>query len=189
MTETKSHADDLTLCGKEDIILTVVWTCVGSWFPASPYRAEQQPWAGRSEQWGRKWRSDHCKCQSILHSLLPPNLPHSYLNMIKKETEQKLRDVRLTPNTNDIWVQSFHTLQNCCNRGGNAFLSTLIYLLPQFGSAFFSSKEGGCNRGGFVHIIKVQVIGVWWWIFGSRSLFKVTPEVWYQGYKVNIFGE
>ncbi len=23
----------------------------------------------------------------------------------------------------------------------------------------------------------VQVIGVWWWIFGSRSAFKVTPEV------------
>ncbi len=23
----------------------------------------------------------------------------------------------------------------------------------------------------------VQVIGVWWWVFGSRSAFKVTPEV------------
>ncbi len=23
----------------------------------------------------------------------------------------------------------------------------------------------------------VQVIGVWWWVFGSRSVFKVTPEV------------
>ncbi len=51
-------------------------------------------------------------------------------------------------NTNDlyIWVQSFHTFKNCCNRGGNIFLSTWIMfpsLLPQFGSAFFSSKEGG----------------------------------------------
>ncbi len=25
------------------------------------------------------------------------------------------------PNTNDIWVQSFHTLQNCCNRSGFFF--------------------------------------------------------------------
>ncbi len=40
------------------------------------------------------------------------------------------------------------------------FLSTLIMfpsLLPQFGSAFFSSKEGGAC----VHIMNVQVIGVW----------------------------
>ncbi len=35
------------------------------------------------------------------------------------------------------------------------FLCTLISLLPQFGSAFFSSKEKG------VHIMNVQVIGVW----------------------------
>ncbi len=35
------------------------------------------------------------------------------------------------------------------------FLSTLISLLPQFGSGFFSSKERG------VHIMNVQVIGVW----------------------------
>ncbi len=25
--------------------------------------------------------------------------------------------------------------------------------------------------------LNVQVIGVWWWVFGSRSAFKVTPEV------------
>ncbi len=39
------------------------------------------------------------------------------------------------------------------------FLSTLISLLPQFGSAFFSSKEGGAST--FVHIVNVQVTGVW----------------------------
>ncbi len=58
------------------------------------------------------------------------------------------------------------------------FLSTWIMfpsLLAQFGSAFFCSKEGGVNT--FVHIMNVQVIGVWWWVFGSRSSFKVTPEV------------
>ncbi len=45
-------------------------------------------------------------------------------------------------------------------------------LLAQFGSAFFSSKEGGTST--FVHIMNVQVIGVCWWVCGS---FKVTPEV------------
>ncbi len=39
------------------------------------------------------------------------------------------------------------------------FLSTLISLLPQFGSALFSSKEGGAST--FVHTMNVQVIGVW----------------------------
>ncbi len=55
-----------------------------------------------------------------------------------------------SPNTNDlyIWVQSFHTLQNCCNRGGNTILSTWIIfpsLFPQFGSAFSLLKKGVCQ--------------------------------------------
>ncbi len=82
-----------------------------------------------------------------------------------------------SPNTNDTWVLSFHTLQNCCNRGGNTILSALIMflsLLPQFGRVFFSSKEGCPST--FVHIMNVQVIGVWWWTFGSRSAFKVTQR-------------
>ncbi len=55
------------------------------------------------------------------------------------------------------------------------FLNTWTSLLPQFGSAFFSSKEGGVPIL-FFHIMNVQDIGVWWWIFGSRSAFKVTSE-------------
>ncbi len=47
------------------------------------------------------------------------------------------------PNTNDIWVQSFHTLQNCCNRGGNIIFKYINYVSIFVGSAFFSSKEGG----------------------------------------------
>ncbi len=62
------------------------------------------------------------------------------------------------PNSNDlyIWVQSFHTLQNYCNRGGNTNLSTYISLLPQFGSALFSSKEAG-----------VQVLLSIYWMYKS----------------------
>ncbi len=37
-------------------------------------------------------------------------------------------------------------------------------------------KKGGCPST-LVHIVYVQVIGVWWLIFGSSSSFKVTPEV------------
>ncbi len=73
-----------------------------------------------------------------------------------------------SPNINDIWVQSFHTLQNCCNRGGNTIFKYINYvsifrefhvsklMLPQFGSAFFSSKEGG-----------VPVLVSIWWMYKS----------------------
>ncbi len=35
-----------------------------------------------------------------------------------------------SPNTNDlyIWVPSFHTLQNCCNRCGNKFFKYMNYV-------------------------------------------------------------
>ncbi len=56
-------------------------------------------------------------------------------------------DRNASPNINDlyIWVQSLHTLQNCCNRGGNTlfkYMNMFPSLLPQFGSVFFSSIEG-----------------------------------------------
>ncbi len=73
-----------------------------------------------------------------------------------------------SPNTNDlyIWVhmgyKSFHTFQNCCNRGGNTIFKYIMFpsLVPQFGSAFFSSKEEK-SPSTFVRIMNVQVIGVW----------------------------
>jgi len=52
------------------------------------------------------------------------------------------------------------------------FLSTLIRfpsLLAPFGSAFFSSKEGGCP-GTFVHMMNVQVIG---YVHNPCSLMEV----------------
>ncbi len=68
-----------------------------------------------------------------------------------------------SPNTNDlyIWVQSFHTFQNCCNRGGNTIFKYIMFpsLVPQFGSGYFSSKEKK-SPSTFVYIMNVQVIGV-----------------------------
>ncbi len=40
----------------------------------------------------------------------------------------------------------------------------------------FSVLKKGCHNT-FVYIVYVQVIGVWWWVLGSRSAFTVTPEV------------
>ncbi len=53
-----------------------------------------------------------------------------------------------SPNTNDlyIWVQSFHTLQNCCNRGGNTIFKYMNYVsifVATVWKCLFSSKEGG----------------------------------------------
>ncbi len=39
-----------------------------------------------------------------------------------------------SPNTSDlyIWVQSFHTLQNCCNRGGNTIFKYMNFFVVPF---------------------------------------------------------
>ncbi len=57
--------------------------------------------------------------------------------------------------------------------------STRHFLEIQFLSTWFmfpSLFQEGCSST-FVRIMNVQVIGVWWCVFGSRSAFKVTPEV------------
>ncbi len=53
-----------------------------------------------------------------------------------------------SPNTNDlyIWVQSFHTLQNYCNRGGNTMIKYMNYVsifVATVWKCLVSSKEGG----------------------------------------------
>ncbi len=51
-----------------------------------------------------------------------------------------------SPNTNDIWVQLFHTLQNYCNRAGNKNFKYIHYVsifVATVWKCFFSSKEGG----------------------------------------------
>ncbi len=49
-------------------------------------------------------------------------------------------------NTNDIWVQSFYTLQNCCNRDGNTFFKYMnyvsIFVATVWKRLFLFSKEG-----------------------------------------------
>ncbi len=71
-----------------------------------------------------------------------------------------------SPNTNDMGTYGyshFIHFKTVATEVEIQSLTTLIMfpsLLPQFGSAFFSSKEGGAST--FVHIMNVQVIGVWW---------------------------
>ncbi len=97
-----------------------------------------------------------------------------------------------SPNTNDlyIWVQSFHTLRNCCNRCGNKTFKYINYdfiFVATVGSVFFSSKEGGVPvllslewmyksmvLGDVLKCMKwlypyVQIVGVWW-LFLAQGL-------------------
>ncbi len=83
------------------------------------------------------------------------------------------------PNTNDlyIWVRSFHTLQKCCNRGRNRIFKNMNYVsivVATVWKCLFLFWRRGCPST-LVHIM--TIIGVWWWVFDSRSSFKVTPKV------------
>ncbi len=62
-------------------------------------------------------------------------------------------------------LEEKNTLPNCGNKDGN-----IIHVLKN------------CICTSVATVLKCMkwlypVIGVWWWIFGSRSAFKVTPEV------------
>ncbi len=46
-------------------------------------------------------------------------------------------------------------------------------LLPQIWKCI-CSKEGGANT--FVYIVYVQVIGVWWWVFGPVQTVAIILE-------------
>ncbi len=82
-----------------------------------------------------------------------------------------------SPNTNDLCInymdtstgtppslEEKRTLPNCVNKETYVLTNVFPPLLQQFWSVW-----NDCTH--------VQVIGVWWWVFGSRSAFKVTPEV------------
>ncbi len=71
--------------------------------------------------------------------------------------------INSSPNTNDIWVQSFHTLKNCCNRGEIFFFKYMnyvsIFVVTVWKCPFLFYRSRCPNY--FVHIMNVQVIGVW----------------------------
>ncbi len=84
--------------------------------------------------------------------------------------------INSSPNTNDLctWVQSFHSLQNWCNRDGNTMFKYMNYVSIFVGTVWkcFSLLKKGCQY--FCPYNECKVISVWWWVYGS---FKVTPEV------------
>ncbi len=79
-------------------------------------------------------------------------------------------DRNASPNINElyIWVQSLHTLQNCCNRGGNTLFKYMnyvsIFVTTVWKCLFLFYRRGSPST--FDHIMN-----------GSRSAFKVTPDV------------
>ncbi len=86
-----------------------------------------------------------------------------------------------SPNTNDLYIhymdkstrtspslEEKKALSNCGNKDGN-----IICVLKNCISTSVATVLK-CMKWLYPY---VQVIGVWWWVFGSRSTFKVTPEV------------
>ncbi len=87
---------------------------------------------------------------------------------------------KTSPNTNDLYIhymdkstgtppssEEKKTLLNC-GKAGN-----IIHVLKNCISTSVATVLK-CMKWLYPY---VQVIGVWWWVFGSRSAFKVTPEV------------
>ncbi len=94
------------------------------------------------------------------------------------------KNISYMSNTNDLYIhymdkstgtppslEEKRALPNCGNKDGNIILKFKILfplLLHQFWSIW-----NDCIP---------YVIGVWWYIFGSRSVFKVTPYIQYSVY-------
>ncbi len=87
-----------------------------------------------------------------------------------------------SPNTNDLYIhymdkstgippslEEKKALPNCGNKDGK-----IINLLI---NCIFTSVATVLTCMKWLYPYVPYVIGVWWWIFGSRSAFKVTPEV------------
>ncbi len=81
-----------------------------------------------------------------------------------------------SPNTNDLYIhymdkstppslEEKKALPNCGNKDGN-----IIHVLNFISTSVATVLK--CMKWLYPY-----VIGVWWWVFGSRSAFKVTPEV------------
>ncbi len=85
-----------------------------------------------------------------------PDLVHTR-TVIHKKCVTKMH--HQTPMTCTYGYSHFIHFKTVASEVEIIFLSTLIYLFPQFGTAFFSSKEGGCSST-FVHIMNVQVISL-----------------------------
>ncbi len=69
-------------------------------------------------------------------------------------TSPSLEEKKALPNCGNKDGNIIHVLKNCISTSVATVLKCMKWLYPY-----------------------VQVIGVWWWIFDSRSAFKVTPEV------------
>ncbi len=82
-----------------------------------------------------------------------PNTNDLYIHYMDKSTGRppSLEEQKALPNCGN---KEIHVLKMCISTSVATVLKCMKWLYPY-----------------------VQVIGVWWWIFGSMSAFKVTPEV------------
>ncbi len=105
------------------------------------------------------------------------------LTGLQKAAEHLWCDVKCknsSPNTNDLYIhymdkstgtpslEEKKALPNCGNKDGN--------IIHAFKNCISTSVATVLKYMKWLYPY-VQAIGVWWWVFGSRSAFKVTPEV------------
>ncbi len=84
-----------------------------------------------------------------------PNTNDLYIHYMDKSTgTPSLEEKQVLPNCGNKDGIIINVLKNCISTSVATVLKCMKWLYPY-----------------------VQVIGVWWWAFGSRSAFKVTPEV------------
>ncbi len=86
-----------------------------------------------------------------LNADFEPKTNDLYIHYMDKSTGTPLEEKKALPNWGNKEIHSF-----------NKRISTSVATVLK------------CMKWLYPY---VQVIGVWWWIFGSRSAFKVTPEV------------
>ncbi len=100
-------------------------------------------------QCGRTWLV--CRKSSLNQVLVLNDL---YIHYMDKRTPHPLEEKKALPNCGNKDGNIIHVLKNCISTSVATVLKCMKWLYQY-----------------------QQVIGVWGWVFGSRSAFKVTPEV------------
>ncbi len=86
-----------------------------------------------------------------------------------------------TPMTSTYGFSHFRHFQNCCNRDGNTIFKYMNYVPIVVATDLevpFSVLKKGVPI--LLSIVYIQVIGVWWWVFGSRFIYSHTRGLIYK---------
>ncbi len=91
--------------------------------------------------------------------------PHRNTSGVTLNADLEPKAHHQTPmNFTYAWVQSFHTLQNCCNRGGNTIFNYMDFFVATVWKCLFSLLKKGCVPV-FCHIMMYKLL-----VFGDEFL-------------------